>query len=239
MSDIFREVDEDLRRDRFGKLWKRFAPYIIGVAVLIVAGTAGYRYWETRQAEQSAEAGDVLLAAIEAGNAGNHDEAVANLSGLEDAIGGYPLLARMRRATELAASGDKAAALEAFSEIAEDGSLDQTFRDLARVRAGYLAVDLEDREAVARRVEPLTDAANALRTSALEINGLAAWKAGNLAAARDWFAKILEGDDAPSDVVGRARMMQALVDAARGADPAPAPLQDQGASDAASEGDAQ
>jgi hypothetical protein len=42
MSDIFREVDEDLRREQVRKLWDRFAPYVIGLAVLIVAATAGY-----------------------------------------------------------------------------------------------------------------------------------------------------------------------------------------------------
>ena len=36
MSDIFREVDEDLRREQYKKLWERFGSYVIGLAVLIV-----------------------------------------------------------------------------------------------------------------------------------------------------------------------------------------------------------
>ena len=38
MSDIFREVDEDLRHEQYKKLWDRFGIYVIGLAVLIVLG---------------------------------------------------------------------------------------------------------------------------------------------------------------------------------------------------------
>ncbi len=216
MSDIFREVDEDLRRDRYGKLWKRFAPYIIGVAVLIVAGTGGYRYWEYSQGQKSAQAGDALLTAIDAGNAGDHDQALQDLASLSNSIGGYPMLARMREAGETAASGDKEAALQSFSAIASDTSVDQQFRDVAAIRAGYLAVDLETRDQVADRVERLTDAANAMRAAAWEIMGLAAWKAGDMDEAGKWFSMILEESGAPADVTTRARMMQSLIEAAKG-----------------------
>ncbi|PTW60461.1 hypothetical protein C8N35_10484 [Breoghania corrubedonensis] len=215
MSDIFREVDEDLRRDRYGKLWKRLAPYIIGVAVLIVAGTGGYRFFEYRQAQQSAKAGDMLLTAIDEGNAGDHDKAREELAGLSDATGGYAMLGSMRAASELAAAGDKDGALKAFSKIADDTSIDKLYRDMAAIRAGYLAVDLEDRDKVKARVEPLADAANSLRAAAWEILGLAAWKAGDMDGADKWFAMILEDREAPADVSTRARMMQSLIQAAK------------------------
>ncbi|MDJ0930854.1 tetratricopeptide repeat protein [Breoghania sp.] len=215
MSDIFREVDEGLRRDRYGRLWKRFAPYIIGVAVLIVVGTGGYRYWEYRQAQESAKAGDILLSAIDAGNAGDHDTARQELAGLSYSTGGYPVLARMRTASEMASAGDKESALKAFSEIADDTKIDNQFRDIAEIRAGYLAVDLENRDQVKARVERLGDAANALRAAAWEILGLAAWKANNMDGADKCFSMILDDQQAPADVNTRARMMQSLIQAAK------------------------
>ncbi len=45
MSDIFREVEEEVRREQAKKLWDRYGAYVIGVAVLLVAVTAGYRGW--------------------------------------------------------------------------------------------------------------------------------------------------------------------------------------------------
>ena len=33
MSDIFREVDEDIRREQYKKLWDRFGAYVIGLTL--------------------------------------------------------------------------------------------------------------------------------------------------------------------------------------------------------------
>jgi len=44
VSDVFREVDEELRRDRLMALWKRFGPYLIGAAVALVLVVAGRAY---------------------------------------------------------------------------------------------------------------------------------------------------------------------------------------------------
>ena len=211
MADIFREVDEDLRRDRLGRVWSRFAPYIIGVAVLIVVGTAGYRGWETWQQSRSEKAGDAFLAALASLDAGKRGEAREALAGMTDATGGYPVLARMRVAAERAADGDNDGALQAFDAIAADSANDQIYRDLANVRAAYLALDVEERSAVETRVSGLSDAANALRHSAREIMGLAAWKADDMKAAGTWFAEILADTETPVDVVNRARMMQSLL----------------------------
>ncbi len=41
MSDIFGEVDEEVRRERLQQLWDKYSVYIIIVAVLIVAGIGG------------------------------------------------------------------------------------------------------------------------------------------------------------------------------------------------------
>jgi hypothetical protein len=44
MSDIFQEVEEDVRRERYEKLWKKYGNYIIALAVLIVAGVAAWQW---------------------------------------------------------------------------------------------------------------------------------------------------------------------------------------------------
>lgn len=197
-----------------GRLWSRFAPYIIGTAVLIVVGTGGYRAWEAWEASRSETAGDAFLEALETSNAGKHDEARSALEALSGSTGGYPVLAAMRSAAELAVNGDNAGALVAFDAVAADGSIGQVYRDLANVRAAYLALDVEERTSVEARVSGLADAAHALRHSAREIMGLAAWKAGDMKAADIWFAAILDDNESPNDVVNRARMMQSLLAAA-------------------------
>jgi len=46
VSDIFREVDEEVRRDQFKKLWERYGIFFIALAVLFVAAVGGWRGYQ-------------------------------------------------------------------------------------------------------------------------------------------------------------------------------------------------
>ena len=45
MADIFNEIDEDVRRERYEQLWKRYGNYVIGAALLVVLATTGAVGW--------------------------------------------------------------------------------------------------------------------------------------------------------------------------------------------------
>src|SRR5882672_1283577 len=108
-SDTFiREVDEELRRDQLKALWTRFAPLIIGVCVLIVAITAGYRGWVWWEERKAAQAGDRFMAALTEIESGDRAKGEAELAAIaQDSDPGYSALARLRMAGEQAAAGDK------------------------------------------------------------------------------------------------------------------------------------
>ena len=108
MSDIFREVDDDLRREQLKRMWDRYGTYVIGLAVLIVLVTAGWRFYEYWQEQRAEASGDRFVAALRLAEDGKHTEAVTALDELvKDGSGGYPLLATFRSAAEkAAATGD-------------------------------------------------------------------------------------------------------------------------------------
>src|SRR5262249_54494294 len=115
MSDIFREVDEDLRREQYKRLWDRFGGYVIGLAVLIVVAVGGYKAWEWWEASRAAATGDQFLAALTLSDQGKHDEAIAALDTVAaDGSGGYPILAIFRSAGEKVAAGDADGAVKAY-----------------------------------------------------------------------------------------------------------------------------
>ncbi len=80
MSDIFNEVDEEVRREQLKKLWERYGNLIIAAAFLVVAGVAAWRGYEYWQARKAAEAGAVYESALKLSDEGKHTEA-------EDAFG--------------------------------------------------------------------------------------------------------------------------------------------------------
>jgi len=214
MSDdtFIREVNEELRKDQAKALWQRFGMPLIGLAVLIVVGTAAfvaYRYWDESRANRS---GDAFSQALKLANDGKSDEALAALDQLEkDGYGAYPLLARMRAATVKADKGDTAAAVADFDAVAADGAIPAGLRDMARLRAALLLVDSGSFADVSSRVEPLTADTNPLRHTAREALGLAAWKEGKSDDALKLFDQIAADDAAPQNARQRATLMSELI----------------------------
>ena len=214
MSDdsFIREVNEEMRKDQAKALWDRYGPIALVVAVLVVLATAlwvAWDYWVETRANRS---GDAFSQALQFANENKHDEALGALQALEaEGYGAYPILARMRAATVLAAKGDDAGAVAAFDAVAADGSIPAALRDAARLRAAFLLVDSGSYDDVASRVEPLTSDTNAYRHSAREALGLAAWKAGRAADALSLFQQIAGDDQAPRGSRERATLMAELI----------------------------
>ncbi|NJL09061.1 MAG: tetratricopeptide repeat protein, partial [Methylacidiphilales bacterium] len=57
MSDIFREVEEEVRREKLRALWDKYGGLVLALAVAIVIGVAGWRGWEWWQHRQAEAAG--------------------------------------------------------------------------------------------------------------------------------------------------------------------------------------
>ncbi len=212
MSDIFREVDDDIRRERFKKLWDRFGIYVIALAVAIVVVTAGYRIYVYLEEKRAEEAGDKFTAALQLAADGKHAEAVDALSAIvADGSGGYPVLARFRMATEKVATGDKAGAVTELDSVSNDGSAQPLIRDMARLRAALILVETSNLADVEARIGNLAATGNPWRNTARELLGLAAWRAGDLAAARKYFQQISDDQEKPRDIAQRADVMLALI----------------------------
>jgi len=213
-DSFIREVNEELRSDQMKGAVRRFGRYIIAIAVLIVLGTIGkvaYEYWDNNA---SSGAGDQFLAAMKLADENKTDEALAALDKLEkEGHGAYPVLARMRAATVLSQKGDNAGAIASFQTIAKDKAVPAAVQDAAKMRAGWLLIENGTYEQVSAAVEEMAVPGNAFRHSAREALGLASYKAGNMAQARQWFQSIVDDVDSPRNVSNRAHMMLDLITA--------------------------
>ena len=214
MSDdsFIREVNEELRQDQARALWDRYGPYAIALAIVVVLATGawvGWEYWTERRANAS---GDEFSQALTLAEEGNHTEALAALTRLEEeGFGSYPILARMRAATVLAQQGDAQAAVAAFDEVAADTSVMDPVRDMARLRAALILVDTGSYADVSARVEGLAADTDPLRHAAREALGLAAWKEGRSADALRLFEQIAADEAAPRNTRERANLMSELI----------------------------
>lgn len=213
MADIFQEIDEDLRREQAGKLWQKYGRFVIALAIFIVLTVAAWRGWEWYAQREANAAGARFEDALVLSRGGNTKEAASSLSGLvKDAPSGYRTLSRFRLATETGRD-NPADGIKAFEALAEDASLGKVLQDLARIRAGYLAVDSLAYADLAAKIEPMTAAGEPWRHAAREILGLAAWKAKDLPTASKWFEAVVGDKDVPASARQRADVMLQLISA--------------------------
>jgi hypothetical protein len=207
-DSFFREVNEELRSDQLQTAWKRYGRIAIGVAVLIVVGTAawrGYEYWENHGSSQS---GDRFIAALTLASEGKNDEALAALDAIEkDGTGSYPVLAKLRAASVQQAKGDGAAAVQTYEQVGGDTAVPEQIRDLAKLRAAFILIDTGTYEQVSEQAQAMANQGHVLANSAREALGLAAYKAGNMPQAKQWFQQIADDAQAPRNVANRAQIM--------------------------------
>ncbi|HRK24563.1 MAG TPA: tetratricopeptide repeat protein [Beijerinckiaceae bacterium] len=211
MSDIFREVDEEFKRDQVAQTVKKHSNLIIGLLLAVVIGVGGYRTWQYFETKKAIEAGQKFEVALALASDGKADEAKAAFEAMaREAPKGYQMLARFRLASDLART-DVAGAIKAYEALAADASIDQTLRDLASVRAGVLMVDTAGYDDLKARLEPHVAQGKAWRLAAREALGLSAYKAGQLDRAGGYFEQVLADPAAGQAVRQRAEMMLALV----------------------------
>lgn len=209
MDQFIREVDEEYRREQIAQIWRRFGALIVAVAVLVVAGVAGWRYWEHAETQRSEAAASRFDTALTLSRDGKTEDAEKDLTILAaDAPSGYRLLARFRLAAETG-KRDAADGAKAFDALAADASVDGTMQDLARLRAAILRLD-GDATAAGRELERIGTPTNPWRHTAREMLGLAALKRGDSDAASRWFDQIAQDRDAPAGLRARLEVYTAL-----------------------------
>ena len=211
MSELFDEVDEDVRRDQLKKLWDQYSIYIVAAALLIIASVGGWRGYQYLEAKKAAEAGAAFDKAVELSEANKHTEAEAAFADLATkAPAGYRVLARLRQATEVA-SRDTAAAAKMFDEITADRSVGVAEQDLARIRAAQLLLEGSTYPNMKQRLDAAAAPGATFRHTARELLALSAWRANDAAATRQWLDLIANDGETPSSLRSRAEALQALL----------------------------
>ena len=211
MSELFNEVDEEVRREQLKKLWDRYSIYIVAAAILVVAAVGGWRGYEYLEAQKAAEASAAFDAAIELADQNKSAEAEAAFDKVATtAPSGYRMLARLRAAGEVAARDPKAGA-KMYDDLAADRSIGAEQQDLARIRSAGLLLDTDTYPNILQRLEAAAKPEATFRHTARELLALSAWRANDTTAARQWLDMIANDGETPSAMRQRAEALQALL----------------------------
>lgn len=208
LSDIFREIDEELRRDSVAQLWKKYGKHVIGLAVLIVIATAAIVGWRTYQDKQRETQGGEYASALDLARQGKDADAAAAFASLaQKADSGRAVLARFEEAASKVNAGDVAGAIAIYDELAANNALNSAFRDSATMLSARYTLDKGDPQAAIAKLQPLTQPTNAWHGLALEMTALAELKAGDKSKAQKNFDALGKDTTAPQAVRQRAAAM--------------------------------
>jgi hypothetical protein len=206
VTDIFREIEEEVRREQYEKLWKKYRDHIIAAAALVVIGVAGYQLYrvyeqrETVKASVGYEAASQLLESNQPRAAEPEFAALAR-----SAPSGYAKLAQLAQADALFAAGQHNAAIRLYEQIA--GASDPYLGAVARLHAAWTIVDGAPKSEVESLLAPLNDPASAWHDLAQEVLAYADLRSGDAAQALKSYRQLGSDPNAPSSLQARAKAM--------------------------------
>lgn len=214
MADFIQEIDEELRQERYIKLWQKYGRYLIAGAVAIFVLALGFQGW--RQYSESRRIADGIRfdeaqTLLDGDKTAEADRLFAALA--RDASDGYAVLARLQQAALRVKSGDFSVAVSLYDSIADDTGVDGPLRDAATVLGALHRLDVSgsDTAAIVRRIEPLSLKDGPWRHSAVEVLAIMAFRSGESAKARELFARNADDFDAPPGIRARAAEMLAII----------------------------
>jgi hypothetical protein len=211
VSDIFREIDEELRRDNLLKLWSRYGRYIIAVAVVVLVAAGGILAWRDHQLSERRGQSTRYASALTLERDGKDAEAAKMFAAIAEEGGGYATLAAFEDAEFLAKSGDSKGAVAAYDRLAGAGDLDPAFRELAVLFSVMHGIPDTDPLLTVSRLAPLTAAGNPWRPTALELTAVARLRSGDKSGAVNLYKALADDLAAPQGLRARAAEMAAAL----------------------------
>ena len=226
MVDVFEQVEEDLRSDRYTRMARRWLPIvggILAVALVIALSWWGWDSWQSSKANQASVAYDRGMEALAASNPTGADTAFAEAAKVGN--GAYKALALSQQAGLALGRNDTAGAIRLLDEAAK-ASRDPLLSDQATLKATWLVmegrIDAAKLTEVQERLTPLMKEDRPLRAFAQETLALAQLQMGQVQPARATFVQLQLGQDVPEQVRQRAQAAIDTIDS--GIAPALAPL---------------
>jgi len=221
--DFINEVEEELRKDEYNRLLKRYGPFIAAVIVVIVAGT-GFLEFQKYTKDRAARATSAsYIDASDKAAAGNVDQSISGFMAIaEKAPAGYAGLSLVRAATLKLEGGDSAEAIRLLDQAAITFETPR-HAQLAQIKAAYILANDGAYSDVISRIGPLMEKDAPYEFLARELMGFAALKSGDETLAREQFGYLESIPGVPATIKERAKQNLSLMRTASAAATVQAP----------------
>ncbi|MBJ7410780.1 MAG: tetratricopeptide repeat protein, partial [Phenylobacterium sp.] len=212
MTDLFEEVEEQLRSDRYKQFARKALPWMLGIAAVVLVAFLGYWGYDSYRNNQIAKASETYSAAMDAFVAGDRDKARQLWTEVSKSDAkAYKALSLMHLGAYAVEARKPADAVKLFDEAAEVAP-DAIVGDAARLKSAFQLLDTASLKELEGRLKPLTEEGRPYRVQAREALAFAKLNAGDLAGARGDFVLISQSLDAQQGAQARAQAAIGLID---------------------------
>ena len=207
MTDIIRDIDEEMRRDAFLSRVRRYAWVFLLVAVVVLVVVAAGYFWQNRQASlRSAQAAGLsdALALVETDQAA----AKAALDAIAaDPSSGNAILAGFESAELSLRDGKSAEAAEALASLAAAREAD-AYAKAAEIFSVYAQINDGDTAALLSKLDPLIAEQGAFTRIAMDLKAQVLVIAGRTDEAAAVLDTLLAIDGLERDLQNRAQTLR-------------------------------
>ena len=208
MSDVFQEVDEDIRQERYKTIWKRYRYYFISIIMVLIIAVATNAFLRHQNFKKVNERSDKFFNAVSISNS-NSDEALKLLnefSKTELKSSQYNVvLSLFIEAAINREKQDFSAALNVYSQIAKMENIDIFYIDYANLCAAETLISLGDIEAAIVMLEMLIKNNSPLLLIAKEYLGYVEISKGNYEKSKTLFEEIYEDASSSQEMINRVK----------------------------------
>ena len=201
MANIFNEVDEDIRKERYQSLWNKYGKYVISLIVLIIVIFSLSQYSKQKNITDNKKLLDIYYSAAEKIEINQYELANKSLVKVYNeknktlsALSGFKL------AEILIQDNQKEKALLFLEEMYNNKSLEQIYRELALYK--YIIINFENIQ-----IKEIEDIANSITTNKIilepyfqEIFGIKLLTLGNIERANSIFTELSVNENTPFDL---------------------------------------
>jgi len=209
--DFINEVEEELRKDEYNRLLKRYGPLIVAGIVAIVAGTGFLEYRKYANDKSARATSASYVDASDKANDGQQDAALQGFLDIADkAPAGYAGLSLVRAATLKLEAGDRAEAVRLLDQAATTFETPRHIQ-LAQIKAAYILAGEGAYNDVLSRTGPLIVKDAPYEYLARELMGFAALQSGNESKAREQYGYLESIPGVPATIKERAKQALSLM----------------------------
>ncbi len=215
----FKEVDDEVRRERMHALWKAYGKYLISMVVGVVLVVAGREGWS--EYKRTTEEGHAAVFAEAVTAAALVEDPTSIWTDAEADTGpSYGALGQLRLAASLLDASKTDEALAVYKALSTDSTADIRFRELATLNSAIIISDKKNDAATARSLlSSISQKGKIWYHSATEQLAILDIVEGNLDAALNKISQLENDPQTPQAIRSRSTQFRSVIESAQKAAP--------------------